>query len=226
MIKICKTHLYASCTLSFKGGFHRVPQIFKTSAESRMVISKLRKHNFATFTHIKTISNSKSMATVTLKGNPVQTSGNLPEKGTKASDFNLVKTDLSTASLSDFKGSKLILNIFPSIDTGVCAASVRHFNQDASGLENTKVLCISRDLPFAQKRFCGAEGLDNVVMLSDFATGDFGQKYGLEIMDGPLKGLNARAVVALDENQQVIYSELVQEIGEEPDYEAALNAVK
>ncbi len=179
---------------------------------------------FATFN----LSNykSKDMATVTLKGHPVNTSGNLPENGTKATDFNLVKGDLSSAGLADFAGSKLILNIFPSVDTGTCAASVRHFNQDASNLENTKVLCISRDLPFAQKRFCGAEGLDNVVMLSDFATGDFGKNYGLEIVDGPMKGLHSRAVVVLDENQNVVYSELVPEIGNEPNYEAAMNAVK
>lgn len=156
----------------------------------------------------------------------MNTSGNLPENGTKATDFSLVKGDLGTAGLGDFAGKKLILNIFPSVDTGTCAASVRHFNQDASQLENTTVLCISRDLPFAQKRFCGAEGLDNVVMLSDFATGTFGKDYGLEIADGPMKGLHARAVIALDENQQVIYSELVPEIGNEPNYEAALNAVK
>lgn len=166
------------------------------------------------------------MATVTLKGNPVHTSGDLPGTGTQAADFNLVKVDLSPASLSDFKGSKLILNIFPSVDTGTCAASVRHFNKDASELENTKVLCISRDLPFAQKRFCGAEGLDNVIMLSDFATGDFGRQYGVEITDGPMKGLHSRAIVVLDENQNVTYSELVPEIGQEPDYEGALNAVK
>lgn len=166
------------------------------------------------------------MAKVTLKGNALNTSGSLPEVGTKATDFNLVKPDLSTANLSDFKGSKVILNIFPSVDTGVCAASVRHFNQDASTLENTKVLCISRDLPFAQARFCGAEGLNNVVMLSDFAEGDFGKKYGVELIDGPMKSLHARAVVALDENQNVIYSELVPEITQEPNYEAALNAIK
>lgn len=166
------------------------------------------------------------MSKVTLKGSELNTSGNLPGIGTKAADFDLVKPDLSHAGLSDFAGSRLILNIFPSVDTGVCASSVRRFNQDASALENTKVLCISRDLPFAQARFCGAEGLNNVVMLSDFATGDFGKKYGLELVDGPMKGLHARAVVALDENQNVIYAELVPEIVQEPDYEAALKAVK
>jgi thiol peroxidase len=166
------------------------------------------------------------MATITFKGSNINTSGNLPQVGDKALDFSLVKGDLSNATLADFKGQKLILNIFPSVDTGICAASVRHFNQDASSLENTTVLCISRDLPFAQTRFCGAEGLKNVVMLSDFAKGDFGLNYGLEILEGPLKNLHARAVIVLDENQEIIYEELVPEIGQEPNYEAALNSVK
>ncbi len=120
------------------------------------------------------------MTTVTLKGNAIETSGNLPAVGTKAPDFKLVATDLSTKSLSDFAGNKVVLNIFPSIDTGTCAASVRQFNQEASELDNTKVLCISRDLPFAHARFCGAEGLDNVISLSDFKRGRFGKKYGLK----------------------------------------------
>lgn len=166
------------------------------------------------------------MATVTLKGNTINTSGNLPEVGATAPDFNLVKSDLSKGGLKDFSGSKLILNIFPSIDTGVCAASVRQFNQEASSLKNTKVLCISKDLPFAQARFCGAEGLDNVVMLSDFATGEFGKAYGVELKDGPLAALHARSVVVLDEHQNVVYTELVPEITQEPDYAAALAKVK
>jgi thioredoxin-dependent peroxiredoxin len=166
------------------------------------------------------------MASVTLGGNIVHTIGELPEKGQSASDFHLVKGDLGVASLSDFIGSRLILNIFPSVDTGTCAASVREFNKLASEMENTKVLCISRDLPFAQNRFCGAEGLENVVNLSDFRDGDFGKDYGLEIQDGPLKGLLARAVVVLDENRKVIYTELVPEIKNEPDYTAALGALK
>jgi thiol peroxidase len=165
------------------------------------------------------------MATITFKGTNINTSGELPKVGSKALDFKLVKADLSIADLAEFKGQKLILNIFPSIDTGVCAASVRHFNQDASNLENTKVLCISRDLPFAQTRFCGAEGLKNVIMLSDFVRGDFGLDYGLEITEGPLKNLHARAVIVLNENQEVVYEELVPEIGQEPNYELALNAV-
>lgn len=166
------------------------------------------------------------MATVTLGGKAIQTSGSLPEVGTHAIDFNLTKVDLGAASLKDFEGLKLILNIFPSIDTGVCATSVREFNKTAASLENTKVLCISRDLPFAQKRFCGAEGIENVEMLSDFQTGAFGKSYGLELVDGPMKGLHARAVVVLDENHQIVYEELVPEIAQEPNYEAALNAIK
>ena len=125
------------------------------------------------------------MATVTLGGNPIHTNGELPKVGSKAPEFKLVKNDLSMASLADFAGSKVVLNIFPSIDTGTCATSVRTFNAKASALSNTKVLCISRDLPFAQKRFCGAEGLDKVINLSDFNTGAFGKNYGLEITDGP-----------------------------------------
>ena len=165
------------------------------------------------------------MANITLGGNPVKTSGELPKKDSKAPDFKLIKTDLSTVSLSDFKGSKLVLNIFPSVDTGTCAASVRKFNEKASSLENTKVLCISRDLPFAQKRFCGAEGLDNVVSLSDFKDGSFGNTYGLSITDGPLAGLHSRAVIVLDEEGNVKYTEQVSEIADEPNYENALAAL-
>ena len=162
------------------------------------------------------------MATVTLGGNPVKTSGELPQIGSKAPDFKLVKTDLSTASLQDYAGTKLVLNIFPSVDTGTCAASVRAFNAKASELENTKVLCISRDLPFAQKRFCGAEGLENVVNLSDFKSGSFGKDYGLEMTDGALNALHSRVVIVLDENGIVKYTEQVAEIADEPNYEAAL----
>ncbi len=162
------------------------------------------------------------MASITLGGNPINTSGTLPKVGTKASDFQLVKNDLSVATLADFAGSRLVLNIFPSIDTGTCATSVRKFNESASQLTNTKVLCISRDLPFAQKRFCGAEGLENVINLSDFNTGKFGKDNGLEIVDGPLAGLHSRVVMVLDENGVVQYTEQVPEIADEPNYEAAL----
>ncbi|UGS24707.1 thiol peroxidase [Flavobacterium channae] len=162
------------------------------------------------------------MASITLGGNPINTSGDLPSVGSKAADFNLVKTDLGSATLSDFSGSRVVLNIFPSIDTGTCAASVRKFNEKASSLANTKVLCISRDLPFAQKRFCGAEGLENVINLSDFRTGSFGKNYGLEITDGPLAGLHSRVVIVLDENGTILHTEQVKEIADEPNYEAAL----
>ena len=146
------------------------------------------------------------MAQITLKGNAIQTIGELPAKGTKAPDFELIKNDLSKVSLKDFAGSRLVLNIFPSLDTGTCAASVRQFNKLASGLENTKVLCISRDLPFAQARFCGTEGITNAITVSDFASGQFGKDYQLEISTGPLAHLHSRSVVVLDENLQVIYS--------------------
>lgn len=162
------------------------------------------------------------MATITLQGSPIHTSGNLPEKGSKAPEFNLTATDLSSKSLNDFKGKKVVLNIFPSIDTGTCAQSVRSFNKEASQLENTVVLCISRDLPFAQARFCGAEGLNNVVNLSDFKTGDFGKTYGLNIVDGPLEALHSRCVLVLDEEGNVLHSEQVSEIAEEPNYSNAL----
>jgi len=147
------------------------------------------------------------MATITLGGNPIQTSGELPKVGTKAPDFALVKNDLSTVTLADFAGSRLVLNIFPSIDTGTCATSVRKFNEKASQLQNTKVLCISRDLPFAQKRFCGAEGIENAISLSDFKTGRFGKDYGLEMIDGALNGLHSRVVIILNESGIVLYAE-------------------
>jgi thiol peroxidase len=162
------------------------------------------------------------MASITLGGNPIHTNGELPAVGSKATDFNLIKTDLGIATLADFSGSKVVLNIFPSIDTGTCATSVRTFNEKASSLTNTKVLCISRDLPFAQKRFCGAEGLENVINLSDFKDGSFGKNYGLEIVDGPLAGLHSRVVIVLDENGTILHTEQVNEIADEPNYEAAL----
>lgn len=162
------------------------------------------------------------MAKITLKGNEINTSGTLPEVGSKATNFNLVATDLSTKTLDDFSGKNLILNIFPSVDTGTCAASVRNFNKKASELENTNVLCISRDLPFAQNRFCGAEGIENVIMLSDFRDGRFGKEYGLEILDGPLAGLHSRCIVVINPEGEVIYTEQVPETVDEPNYEQAL----
>jgi thioredoxin-dependent peroxiredoxin len=165
------------------------------------------------------------MAAITLKGNAINTLGTIPQVGTKAPDFSLTAGNLSQVSLADYKGSKLILNIFPSLDTGTCAASVRQFNKAAADLDNTKVLCISRDLPFAQGRFCGAEGLENVVTLSDFATGQFGKDYNLEITNGPLAHLHSRVVIVLDENGIVKYNQQVPEIVDEPNYEAALKAI-
>ena len=165
------------------------------------------------------------MATVTLKGNKITTSGELPEVGTKAPNFTLTATDLSSKSLSDFAGSKLVLNIFPSIDTGTCAQSVRQFNKEASELENTKVLCISHDLPFALNRFCGAEGLNNVISLSDYKDGSFGKSYGLNFVTGPLETLHSRCVVVLDEKGTVLYTEQVAEIVDEPNYKAALETL-
>ena len=162
------------------------------------------------------------MAIVIFGGKPVKTSGELPKAGSKAPDFKLTKIDLSVVSLADFAGSQLVLNIFPSIDTSTCATSVRKFNERASQLTNTKVLCISRDLPFAQKRFCGAEGLENVINLSDFNTGSFGKDYGLEMLEGAFKGLHSRAIIVLDETGNVKYTEQVPNISDEPNYEKAL----
>jgi thiol peroxidase len=165
------------------------------------------------------------MANITLKGNAINTIGNLPEVGSKASNFSLKTVELADKSLSDFAGKKVILNIFPSIDTGTCATSVREFNKKAAALENTVVLCVSKDLPFAQARFCGAEGIDNVIMLSDFTAGSFGKDYELEITNGPLAYLHSRAVIVLDENGTVVYTEQVADIVDEPNYEAALKAI-
>ncbi|KMT63644.1 thiol peroxidase [Catenovulum maritimum] len=165
------------------------------------------------------------MAKTALKGNPVDTNADLPSVGTKAPEFTLVKTDLSEANLAEFSGKRLVLNIFPSIDTPTCAQSVRTFNSQASAMENTVVACVSQDLPFAQARFCGAEGLDNVVSLSGFRS-TFAKDYGVEIINGPLVGLTARAVIVLDTEGQVTHVELVGEIANEPDYAAALAALK
>jgi thioredoxin-dependent peroxiredoxin len=166
------------------------------------------------------------MAQVTLRGNPVQVEGELPQTGSKAPDFTLTAGDLSEVTLATFAGKRKVLNIFPSVDTPTCATSVRTFNAQANNVSNTVVLCISSDLPFAQKRFCGTEGLDNVQNLSDFRNADFAVDYGVSIADGPLRALTARAVVVLDENDNVLHSELVPEIGQEPNYEAALAVLK
>lgn len=159
------------------------------------------------------------MATVKFKGTDVQTNGQLPVVGSKAPDFTLVGGGLQEIHLSDYKGKRILLNIFPSLDTGTCATSVRKFNKWVSEKENVVVLCISKDLPFAQGRFCGAEGLENVVTASDFRYNDFATDYGVLLTDGPLQGLMARSVVAVDEEGKVLYTELVQEIVNEPNYD-------
>ena len=165
------------------------------------------------------------MANITLKGNEIHTIGNLPEVGLSLKDLALVNDKLEVKTLEDYNGKRKIFNIFPSIDTGICAASARKFNEEASNLENTVVINVSRDLPFALSRFCAAEGLNNVETLSDFR-GNFGEDYGVTLEDSPLKGLLSRAVVVLDEKSKVVYTEQVPEIAQEPNYEAALNALK
>ncbi|MEI7896084.1 MAG: thiol peroxidase [bacterium] len=166
------------------------------------------------------------MATIALHGNPIHTIGSLPGTGTAAPDFLLTKTDLSDVSLSAFAGKQIVLNIFPSLDTAVCATSVRKFNAQAEKHPGTVVLCVSKDLPFAHARFCAAEGLANVVSASELRNGNFGNSYGVLITDGPLAGLFSRAVVILDEKGVVIYSEQVPDIVQEPDYDAALASLK
>ena len=165
------------------------------------------------------------MATITFQGNTINTKGNLPAVGSQASDFLLIGEDLSEKTLADYKGKKVIFNIFPSIDTVVCAQSARTFNEKANALENTLVINVSKDLPFALKRFCAAEGLENVHNLSDFR-GNFGENFGVTLEDSALKGLLSRAILVLDENGQVIYTEQVPDIAQEPNYEAALASVK
>src|SRR5262245_5545022 len=164
------------------------------------------------------------MAIIKLGGNPVNTSGELPKKGDKAPDFVLTRSDLTDVSLKDFAGKRKILNIVPSLDTGVCAASARRFNTEAAKLTNVVVLTISNDLPFAQKRFCEAEGIKEVVPLSELRSRDFGQAYGVRILDGKMAGLLSRAIVVLDEQDKVIYGEQVPEIAQAPNFEAALAA--
>jgi len=166
------------------------------------------------------------MTTVKLKGNPVNTVGELPKVGTQAPDFILTKNDLSDVRLLEFRGKRVVLNIFVSLDTDVCAQSVRRFNEAASQLDNTLVLCISKDLPFAQARFCGAEGLDDVMTLSAFRYRSFGNSYGVRVIEGPLNSLLSRAVVVIDEDGKVIYTEQVSEITTEPDYDAALASLE
>ncbi len=166
------------------------------------------------------------MNTTLLGENTINLTGSFVQKGQKAPSFKLVGQDLKTRSLEDFAGRKVILNIFPSIDTSTCATSVRKFNERAASLDNTDVICVSRDLPFAQKRFCGAEGIENVSTLSDFRDGSFGRDYGVEMQNGALQGLHARAVVVIGKDGEVLYSEMVPSISSEPDYESALAAAR
>ena len=166
------------------------------------------------------------MAKVTFKGNPVHTVGDLPQLGALAPDFLLTRTDLSDVTLQDFGGRRVVLNIFPSVDTPVCATTVRRFNAEINTIDNAVCLCVSLDLPFAHARFCGAEGLDDVISLSELRNRDFGDAYGVRIAEGPLAGLLARAVVVLDGSGRVLHRELVAEITDEPDYEAALSVLR
>ena len=169
---------------------------------------------------------TQSMATIALQGNPIHTFGTLPEVGSFSPDFLLTKTDLSDVSLSAYQGKKILLNIFPSLDTAVCATSVRKFNAEAEKHQNTVVLCVSKDLPFAHARFCSTEGLSNVIPVSELRNASFGNNFGVVITDGPLAGLFSRAVVVVDEKGKVIYSEQVPDIVQEPNYEAALASLK
>ncbi len=163
------------------------------------------------------------MAKITLGGNETNTIGNLPEVGSQAPDFNLVRKDMQEVTLASYHGQKVIMNIYPSIDTGVCAMSTVKFNQEASKLDNTRIICVSKDLPFALARYCQAEGIDNLDNLTNFRDGgDFGKNYGVEIIDGAFAGLNARAIVVVNEEGVVTYTELVPEVGQEPNYEKAL----
>lgn len=165
------------------------------------------------------------MATVKLAGNPVNTFGNLPSKTSRIHDFKLVKKNLQDSVLADYAGKRVVLNIFPSLDTSVCAASVRKFNTMVNEMDNTVILCVSKDLPFAMERFCSTEGLENVIPLSAFRSSEFGEAFGIEIVDGPLKGLFARSIVVADASGTIIYEELVPEITEEPNYAAVLEVL-
>ncbi|SFH83102.1 thiol peroxidase (atypical 2-Cys peroxiredoxin) [Halpernia frigidisoli] len=170
-------------------------------------------------------ANMKSENSVLMGGKTVHTVGKLPATGTEAPAFTLADVEMGDKTLDDFKGKSIILNIFPSVDTGVCSASVRKFNKEAANLPNAVVLCISKDLPLAQKRFCGAEGIKNVVMLSDYRS-DFGKTYGVQLTDSPMRGLLSRAVVVINPEGKIVYEEQVSDISHEPNYEAAIKAVK
>ncbi len=181
--------------------------------------------NNTTKENIETVMTNQNGTAITLRGNEIHTVGHLPQVGTMAENFTLVANDLSEKSLSDYKGKFVILNIFPSLDTGTCSASVRAFNEKAAGMDNTVVLGISKDLPFASNRFCTAEGITNVITLSDFRS-DFGNLYGVELADGPMRGLLSRAVIVVDPEGKIVYEEQVAEITHEPNYDAALAAIQ
>ena len=166
------------------------------------------------------------METIYFKGTPCHTYGTIPAVGEKAPCYNLVTKDLTEISCSDFTGKKVVLNIFPSLDTEVCAASVRRFNKEAASLADTVVICVSMDLPFAEARFCTVNGIDNCVVASAFRSPFFSQKFGVQIVDGPLEGLLARAVIVLDRDRNIVYSDLVEEITHEPDYQGAISVIK
>lgn len=196
--------------------------LFITNAspsQSRTTINQLSKEKKAI--HMENTAGT----TITLGGNTIHTVGKLPAVGTQVKDFTLTSVDLQEKTFSDYKGKYIVMNIFPSVNTGVCSKSVRKFNEEAAGLKNTTVLCISKDLPFAQKEFCGAEGTDRVVMLSDFRN-NFGSTYGVQIKDGAMRGLLSRAVIVVDPEGKIVYEEQVPEIGHEPDYTAAKAAIK
>lgn len=197
--------------------------------EGPPIISKphaLRRRQAPGSIHIHQTTHDKTMDTTKFKGTPVHLSGSLPAKGAAAPDFQLVKGDLTTLALHTLRGKRVLLNIFPSLDTGVCALSVQKFNHLAASLADTVVLAISKDLPFAQARFCAIEGIENVIALSDFRALSFDDDYGIRMIDGPLAGLLARAVVVVDRNGSVAYTELVPEITQEPDYDRAIEALR
>ena len=215
-------HSKNNCQLSIK--------ILVVSIASVLITTCSFAQTKATVKHTTNVKKTAPMentngTTITLGGNTIHTVGKLPAVGTQVKNFTLTGVDLQEKTLSDYKGKYLIMNIFPSVNTGVCSKSVRQFNKDAAGLSNTTVLCISKDLPFAQKEFCGAEGIDHVVMLSDFRN-NFGSTYGVEIKDGPMRGLLSRAVVVVNPEGKIIYEQQVPEIGHEPDYTAAIAAIK
>jgi len=188
-------------------------------SQSKTTINQSAKEKKAT--HMENTAGT----TITLGGNTIHTVGKLPAVGTQVKDFTLTSVDLQEKTFSDYKGKYVVMNIFPSVNTGVCSKSVKKFNEEAAGLKNTTVLCISKDLPFAQKEFCGAEGIDRVVMLSDFRN-NFGSTYGVQIKDGAMRGLLSRAVIVVDPEGKIVYEEQVPEIGHEPDYTAAKAAIK